>query len=111
TLQRISSTLVKARDPKQAWPYAERCLELRRKLAAANPANAGARGEVAIALATAGEVRAAMGDRVAARRWYGEALASFAELQNRGQASASLMDDARRASAAMAALVDSQSRR
>jgi eukaryotic-like serine/threonine-protein kinase len=104
TLQRMSAALIKANDPKQARPYAERCLQLRRKLSGANPANAGARGEVAIALATMGDVQAALGDRPAARRWYGDALALFEELEKRGQANASLIDDARRASAAMAAL-------
>jgi len=56
-------------------------------------------------LATSG---AAMGDRAAARRWYLEALVLFRELEERGQASANLKDEARNTSAAMARLADSR---
>jgi tetratricopeptide (TPR) repeat protein len=108
TLQRMSATLVKVGAPKQALPYAQRSLDLERKLAGADPANAGARGELATALATMGEVRAAMGDRAEARRWYGEAVAVFMDLEKHGQASMNLRDEARKASAAMARLADSQ---
>ena len=104
TLQRMSATLVRSGEAKEAWPLAERCLQLRRRLSEANPANAGARGDVATALMTMGEIRAAMRDRTGARRWYGEGLALFQELQKRGQASANLIDEARRASDALAAL-------
>jgi tetratricopeptide (TPR) repeat protein/aminoglycoside phosphotransferase (APT) family kinase protein len=111
TLQRMSATLVKSGSPKKAWPYAERCLQLRRRVAEANPANAGARGDVVTALATAGEVRAAMGDRAEARRWYTDALSLFAELQKRGKTSANLNEEARRATVAMAALAAPEGRR
>jgi tetratricopeptide (TPR) repeat protein len=95
---------VRAGDAKRAIPYAERALQLRQKVAAANPANAGARGDVATALSTMGAVWNGVGDRAAARRWYKQALTLFAELESRGQANANLKDEARIAAEAMARL-------
>lgn len=102
TLQRVSAVYVKAGDAKQALASAERCLQLRRRFAAANPANAGARGDVATGMAAVGDAMAALRDRAAAKRWYGEALALIAELETNGQASAQLKADAKLIAASMA---------
>ncbi|MFN7939254.1 MAG: protein kinase [Bryobacteraceae bacterium] len=104
TLQRMSEALLKGGDAQQAWVLAERCLQIRRKVAAASPANAGARGDVATAMATMGLVAAAKGDRALARQWYGAAMQVFQELEVRGQASANLKEEARHAREAMTRL-------
>jgi tetratricopeptide (TPR) repeat protein len=81
TLLRIGTALLREGKPTQALPYLERCLRMRRQLAEANPNNAGAQGETALALAAVGDLRLALGQRAEARRLYTESVELDSSLQ------------------------------
>jgi predicted negative regulator of RcsB-dependent stress response len=75
---------------------------MRRHLAEANPTNAGAQGEMALALAAVGDLRLALGQRAEARRLYTESVELHSSLQRRSQANANLDNDMKKVHEALA---------
>jgi hypothetical protein len=77
---------------------------MRRQVAAANPTNAGAQGEIALALAAVGDLRLALGQRAEARRLYIESVELHSSLKSRSQANANLDNDMKKVQEALARL-------
>lgn len=83
---RIGIALTTAGRPSLALPELRTSLEMREQLSAQDPANAGARAEVAMSLAALADAQAALGQRAAAAQRYRGALAILEDLELRKQA-------------------------
>ncbi|WP_321473627.1 serine/threonine-protein kinase [uncultured Paludibaculum sp.] len=100
----IARALLRQRQAPHAMAEFSQSLVLRESVAAGNPLNAGAKGEVAESLAGLGDTYAALGKRSEAMLWYGRALTVLDGLKRQNRANSASLTELARVQAEMAKL-------
>jgi eukaryotic-like serine/threonine-protein kinase len=93
---RIGIALTAAGRPAAAIPEIQTSLTMREELAARDPANAGARAEVAMSLAAMADANAGLGQRARAAQRYSSAIAILEDLELRKQANTEALAELKR---------------
>lgn len=101
---RIGVALTRSGQPARALSELQRSLDMRETLAAADQANAGARGEVAESLAALADAQLALHRKAPAIPLYQRARTLFEELEARRQANPDVLDELARVRARLAEL-------